>query len=131
MKLNKSLMKQHNLTDRPQDLTGDTQHVAGELWNHRRRRSRVFPSTRALTCSDRRLAARGRRVIQSLIGDLFAQAGVVGGGADHSTRGRARSPAQLNTYGCGETPANLSPSPRRIWNGVLLTTSRINAENVY
>ena len=43
-------MKQHNLTDRPQDLTGDTQHLAGELWNHRRQCSRVVWSTRARVC---------------------------------------------------------------------------------
>ena len=58
-------------------------------------------STRALACSDRRLAGRNGRVIQSLNGDSFDRASVVGEGADHRTRGRVRSPSQLNRYGCG------------------------------
>ena len=51
-------------------------------------------STRALACSDRRLADRNGDVIQSLNGDLFERASVVGEGADHCTRGRVRSPFQ-------------------------------------
>ena len=56
-------------------------------------------SIRALACSDRRLADRNGRVIQSLYGDSFDRARVVGEGADHSTRGRVRSPSQANRYG--------------------------------
>ena len=56
-------------------------------------------STRALACSDRRLAGRNGGAIQSLNGAPFERAKVVGEGADHCTRGRVRSPSQLNSYG--------------------------------
>jgi len=56
-------------------------------------------STRALACSDRRLAGRNGRLSQSLNGDLLERAGLVGEGADQGTRGRVRSPAQLNCCG--------------------------------
>ena len=56
-------------------------------------------STRAHACSDGHLANRNGRVNHSVNGDFFGCADVAGEGADHSTRGRVRSPFQLN--GCG------------------------------
>ena len=56
-------------------------------------------STRALACSDRRLASRNGCVNPSLNGDWFGCADVVGEGADHGTRVRVRSPSHLNRYG--------------------------------
>ena len=56
-------------------------------------------STRALACSDRRLAGRNGGAIQSLNGGPVERAHVVGEGADHSTRRRVRSPSQQNGYG--------------------------------
>jgi hypothetical protein len=54
-------------------------------------------STRALACSDGRLAGRNGAVKRALNGDWFGCAEVAGEGADHSTRGRVRSPSQLNS----------------------------------
>ncbi len=56
-------------------------------------------SIRALACADRRPAGRKGGAIQSLNGDPVERPGVVGGDADHSTRGRVRSPFQLNSHG--------------------------------
>ena len=56
-------------------------------------------STRALACFDWRLASRNVGVIQSLNSDSFERASVVGEGGDRRTRGRVRSPSQLNRYG--------------------------------
>ena len=56
-------------------------------------------STRAFACSDRRLAGRNGAVHPSLKGEWFGCAAVVGEGADHSTRGRVRSPSHLHSYG--------------------------------
>src|SRR5262245_18642511 len=55
-------------------------------------------STRALACSDRRPAGRNPYAVRSPNGDAFGCTNVVGEGADHSTRGRARSPLQVS-YG--------------------------------
>ncbi|MBI2948651.1 MAG: hypothetical protein HYY23_13490, partial [Verrucomicrobia bacterium] len=49
-------------------------------------------STRALACSDRRLAGRNGRVGQSLNDASVERPDVVGEGANHGTRGRVRSP---------------------------------------
>ena len=65
-------------------------------------------STRALACSDSRQVGTGRNwgPIQSLNGDSFESARVVGEGADHSTRGRVRSPSlplpSFRTAGSGK-----------------------------
>ena len=58
-------------------------------------------SIRALACSDRRPAGRSQGPKQSPNGGLFIDARVVGGGADHRTRGRVCSPVQLNRHGLG------------------------------
>ena len=58
-------------------------------------------STRALACSDRRLAGRNGVEAQSRNGDSAGRTNVAGEGADHSTRGRVRSPSHLNRYGLG------------------------------
>ena len=59
-------------------------------------------SIRALACADRRLAGRNEGPIQSPNGDSFGGALVVGEGAGHRTRGRVRSPSQLNRHGLGD-----------------------------
>jgi len=56
-------------------------------------------STRALACSDRRLAGLKGGARRPLNGDWFDGTFVVGEGADHGTRGRVRSPSKLNRYG--------------------------------
>ncbi len=56
-------------------------------------------STRALACPDRRPAGRNGGTIQSLNSHSFEQASVVGEGANHRTRRRARSPSQLISHG--------------------------------
>ena len=61
-------------------------------------------STRALACSDRRLAGRNGGAIQSLNGDPFESPDVIGEGADHCTRGRVRSPSQPHYYGLERLP---------------------------
>ena len=52
-------------------------------------------STRALACFDPRPAGRNENPIQSQGDDSSEHANVVGEGADHSKRGRVRSPSQL------------------------------------
>ena len=56
-------------------------------------------SIRALACADRRPAGRNEGPIQSPNDDSVLGGSVVGEGADHRTRGRARSPSQLSRYG--------------------------------
>src|SRR5262245_60540269 len=70
------------------------------LQHHRSRKYAVDNGehTRPLACFDRRPAGRNRCAVRSLNGDAFGCTNVVGEGADHSTRGRARSPLQMNGY---------------------------------
>jgi len=49
-------------------------------------------STRAIACSDRRPRRSEEGAMQSIKGDPFERPPVVGEGANHSTRGRVRSP---------------------------------------
>ena len=53
-------------------------------------------SIRALACSDRRPRPSEEGTIKPLTGDSYGCLIVVGEGADHSTRGRVRSPFDLN-----------------------------------
>ena len=55
-------------------------------------------STRAFACPAQRPAGQNGGPIQSLNGDSFERASVVGEGADHRTRGRVRSPSRLNSH---------------------------------
>src|SRR5262245_1118841 len=59
-------------------------------------------STRASACPDRRLAGRNGSATQLPNGDSFVHGRVVGEAADHSTRGRVRSPTQSanDRFGC-------------------------------
>jgi len=86
-------------------------------------------STRALACSDRRLAGRKPNVKRSLDSDLFDNTSLVAEGADHRTRlrrcrgcvvakarGRVCSPSKLNRH-CGDKSAWTAAQPDQAFTG--------------
>ena len=62
-------------------------------------------STRALACSDRRLAGRNGVETHLLDGDFVGRTSVVGEGVNHSTRRRVRSPFQRSSRCFGNSTA--------------------------